>query len=55
MLLDQRIRKLTIKNIHIKMSEDSAGPSSSCLSACAVENDQICSLFKCVKDIFAQC
>ena len=35
------------------MLEDSAGPSSSCLSACAVEKEQVCSLFKCVRGIFA--
>ena len=37
------------------MSEDSAGPSSFCLSACAVENNQVCSLFKCVRSTFAPC
>ena len=39
---------------YIKMTEDSARPSSSCLSAFAVENDQVCSLFKCMRGIFAQ-
>ena len=54
MFSGQRIRKLAIKNIHyIKMSEDSAGPSS--MSVCAVEHDKVCSLCKCVRRIFAQC
>ena len=46
---------MTTKNRHYtKKYEDSAGQSSSCLSACAVENNQLCILLKCVKGIFAQ-